>query len=56
MNPRKSSLSPFSISVMHSGRAIVEASGLMFYGVNNLDLDRRAATYVDRILKGRHPT
>ena len=27
----------------------------MFYGVNIFDLDRRAATFVDKILKGRTP-
>jgi putative ABC transport system substrate-binding protein len=36
-------------------RDFVEEGGLMTYGVNFLDLDRRATTYVDKILKDAKP-
>jgi putative ABC transport system substrate-binding protein len=43
------------LPAMYHSSQFVEPGGLMFYGVNVLDLDRRAATYVDKILKGRKP-
>ena len=43
------------LPVIYRNREIVEAGGLMTYGVNLNDLARRAATYVDKILKGAKP-
>src|SRR5215813_144928 len=43
------------LPAIHQNRIYVEAGGLMSYGVNFADLDRRAATYVDKILKGAKP-
>jgi putative ABC transport system substrate-binding protein len=43
------------LPIMYQGRRFVVEGGLVFYGVNLLDLDRRAATYVDKILKGAKP-
>ena len=40
---------------MYQTPQFVEDGGLMAYGVNFGDLYRRAATYVDKILKGRKP-
>ena len=43
------------LPAIYDRSGFVEQGGLMTYGVNFYDLDRRAATYVDKILKGANP-
>jgi putative tryptophan/tyrosine transport system substrate-binding protein len=46
----------YRLPAMHTNRVHVEAGGLMGYGPSFPDLWRRAAAYVDKILKGAKPT
>jgi len=43
------------LPVIYDRAEYVEAGGLMYYGANVTDFDRRAAWYVDKILKGTKP-
>src|SRR5262249_53678057 len=43
------------LPLVSEGREFSDAGGLMTYGPKVLDLYRRAASYVDRILKGAKP-
>ncbi|SRR5216683_4223991 len=43
------------LPAVYTLREFVDAGGLMAYGHSQADLNRRAATYVDQILKGAKP-
>jgi putative tryptophan/tyrosine transport system substrate-binding protein len=43
------------LPAIYDDRIFPQLGGLMSYGVNVADLDRRAATYIDKILKGAKP-
>ena len=45
----------YRLPAVYPFRFFAEAGGLLSYGVDRTDNFRRAATYVDRILKGEKP-
>jgi putative ABC transport system substrate-binding protein len=54
--PRIASLAATGrLPAMGAAREFVDLGGLMSYGVNQIDLARQTATYVDKILKGAKP-
>jgi putative ABC transport system substrate-binding protein len=46
----------YRLPVMYNDRDNVEAGGLISYGPDRADMNRRVAAIVDKILKGRKPT
>src|SRR5262249_12195848 len=46
----------YRLPAVYPRRIFVAAGGLISYGPNTIDPNRRAASYVDRILKGAKPS
>jgi putative tryptophan/tyrosine transport system substrate-binding protein len=44
------------LPTIYPSRNFLQSGGLISYGVNNADLFRRAADYVDKILRGAKPS
>ncbi|HYJ16586.1 MAG TPA: ABC transporter substrate-binding protein [Candidatus Limnocylindria bacterium] len=59
MNPQREKVANLAVKnrlpAIYFQNQYMEIGGLMYYGPNTPDLFRRAATYVDKILKGRKP-
>jgi putative ABC transport system substrate-binding protein len=59
LNPHRAQIADLAVKnrlpAMYNAVEWVEAGGLMSYGTSIPDLFRRAASYVDKILKGRMP-
>jgi putative tryptophan/tyrosine transport system substrate-binding protein len=59
MNSNRTEISALALAArlptMHGARELVDAGGLMSYGPSLPDLYRRAADYVDKILRGTPP-
>ena len=45
----------YNVPAVYANSAFARDGGLLSYGIDSLDLYRRAASYVDRILRGEKP-
>jgi putative ABC transport system substrate-binding protein len=45
----------YNLPAVYALPEFVKAGGLLYYGADRVDAIRRAATYVDRILRGAKP-